>query len=67
MAHEWARVPEYQASARTVLGAGGLDALLTEYRLAMPEMLEDARAMFGRWVDLWAPSSLPGVSRPLNA
>jgi GMP synthase (glutamine-hydrolysing) len=67
MAHEWARVPEYQASARTVLGAGGLDALLTAYRVAMPEMLEDARAMFDRWVDLWAPSSLAGVSRPLNA
>ncbi len=55
MAEEWACVPEYQASARSALGAGGLDALLADYRVAMPEMLEDARAMFGRWVDLWAP------------
>jgi len=56
MAEEWARVPAYQASARAVLGAGGLDSLLSAYRVAMPEMLEDARAMFGRWVDLWAPT-----------
>jgi GMP synthase (glutamine-hydrolysing) len=67
MAQAWADVPEYQASAHAVLGAGGLDALLAEYRLAMPEMLTDARAMFGRWVDLWAPPSRAGVPRPLNA
>ncbi len=54
MAQEWSRVPEYEASARAVLGEGGLDGLLTDYRAAMPEMLEDARAMFNRWVDLWA-------------
>lgn len=54
MAQEWARVPEYETSARAVLGEGGLDALLADYRAAMPEMLKDARAMFSRWVDLWA-------------
>ena len=53
MAREWATVPEYQASARAVLGEGGLEALLADYRAAMPEMLADARAMFHRWVDLW--------------
>ena len=55
MAEEWARVPEYQASAESVLGDGGLELLLADYRVAMPEMLDDARAMFARWVDLWAP------------
>jgi GMP synthase (glutamine-hydrolysing) len=54
MAEEWSRVPEYEAAARAVLGGGGLDTLLDDYRAAMPEMLEDARALFGRWVDLWA-------------
>jgi GMP synthase (glutamine-hydrolysing) len=57
MADEWALVPEYQASARSVLGDGGLEALLSDYRVAMPEMLEDARAMFGRWVELWAATT----------
>lgn len=54
MAEEWALVPAYEAAARAVLGDGGLDRLLRDYRAAMPEMLGDAKAMFGRWLDLWA-------------
>jgi GMP synthase (glutamine-hydrolysing) len=67
MAQQWACVPEYQLSADAVLGEGGLDALLAEYRSAMPEMLVDARAMFGRWVDLWASLPPDRVRRPLKA
>jgi GMP synthase (glutamine-hydrolysing) len=53
MAAEWARIPEYRVSAHAVLGEGGLNSLLSDYHAAMPPMLEGARAMFGRWVDLW--------------
>jgi len=54
MADEWARVPAYIASADEVLGAGGLDRLLTDFRASMAEMQADGRTLFGRWVDLWA-------------
>lgn len=54
MADEWARVPEYERAAQSVLGAGGLERLLESFRSAMPSMLDDGRALFGRWVDLWA-------------
>lgn len=53
MADEWSRVPEYEHAARTVLGEGGLERLLGDFRAAMPEMIEDARSLFGRWLDLW--------------
>ncbi len=55
MADEWARVPAYEAAAQAVLGEGGLERLLAEFRTALPEMVADARLLFGRWVDLWAP------------
>ena len=61
MADDWGRVPEYERSAQTVLGDGGLGRLLADYRAAMPEMLVDARALFGRWLDLWVA---PGSARP---
>jgi GMP synthase-like glutamine amidotransferase len=54
MADEWARVPEYERAAQAVLGPGGLERLLADFRAALPTMLEDGRALFGRWVDLWA-------------
>ena len=54
LADEWARVPEYVASADNVLGKGGADRLLDDVRGAAPEMLPEARALFGRWMDLWA-------------
>jgi GMP synthase (glutamine-hydrolysing) len=54
MADEWARVPSYVASADAVLGPGGLDRLLAEFRASMSEMQADGRVLFSRWVDLWA-------------
>ena len=54
LADEWARVPEYVTSADNVLGTGGADRLLDDVRGAAPEMLPEARALFGRWMDLWA-------------
>lgn len=54
MADEWARVPEYEQAAQAVLGPGGLERLLADYRATLPTMLEGGRALFGRWVDLWA-------------
>jgi GMP synthase-like glutamine amidotransferase len=54
MADEWARVPEYERAAQAVLGPGGLERLLADFRAALPGMLADGRALFGRWVDLWA-------------
>jgi GMP synthase (glutamine-hydrolysing) len=55
MADEWGRVPAYERAARAVLGDGGLERLLADFRAAMPEMITDARALFGRWLDLWRP------------
>ena len=54
MAAEWALVPAYVASADAVLGAGGLDRLLADFRASMGEMQADGRKLFSRWVDLWA-------------
>ncbi|MCY7304361.1 MAG: type 1 glutamine amidotransferase [Thermoleophilia bacterium] len=54
MANEWARVPAYISSADEVLGAGGLDRLLADFRASMAEMQADGRTLFSRWVDLWA-------------
>jgi len=53
MADAWARVPEYVASAESVLGPGGLDRLLSDFRASMGEMQDDGRALFTRWVELW--------------
>ena len=54
MADEWAEVPAYISSADEVLGAGGLDRLLADFRASMAEMQADGRTLFSRWVDLWA-------------
>ena len=54
MADEWARVPAYISSAEAVLGPGGLDLLLADFRGSMNEMQADGRVLFSRWVDLWA-------------
>jgi len=54
MADEWAQVPAYIASADAVLGPGGLDRLLADFRASMGEMQADGRTLFSRWVDLWA-------------
>ena len=54
MAEEWAHVPAYASAARDVLGDGGLDRLLAAHAATMDEMLADGRALFSRWVDLWA-------------
>jgi len=64
MADEWARVPAYERAARVVLGEGGLGRLLDDFRAAMPEMLEDARALFGRWVDLWVVADRRAAAHP---
>ena len=53
MAAEWATVPAYIASADEVLGAGGLERLLADFRRSLEEMQADGRTLFGRWVDLW--------------
>jgi hypothetical protein len=55
MADDWARVPEYVASADRSLGEGGLERLLAEFRLHAEDMRADARVLFSRWVRLWAP------------
>jgi GMP synthase-like glutamine amidotransferase len=52
MGEEWAQIPEYAAYADRVLGPGGSDAVLREFRAGMPEMQGHARRMFERWVDL---------------
>jgi GMP synthase (glutamine-hydrolysing) len=57
MADEWARVPEYVVAAERALGPGGLDRLLDEFRASAHEMRADARTLFSRWVDLWAPAT----------
>jgi GMP synthase (glutamine-hydrolysing) len=54
MADEWARVPAYVASADAVLGPGGLDRLLADFRASMDEMQADGRVLFTRWIELWA-------------
>ena len=54
LADEWARVPAYVASADHVLGEGGADRLLADVRRGASRMLPEARALFGRWMDLWA-------------
>ena len=72
MADEWARVPEYVVAAEHALGPGGLDRLLDEFRTSAEEMRADARTLFSRWVDLWAPAipaqwPSPSTSTPENA
>ena len=52
MGEEWATVPAYAEYADRVLGPGGSDRLLVEFRAGSPRMQLHARAMFERWCDL---------------
>lgn len=52
MGEEWADVPAYAEYADRVLGPGGSDRLLVEFRAGSPRMQVHARAMFERWCDL---------------
>jgi GMP synthase (glutamine-hydrolysing) len=52
MGEEWATVPAYAEYADRVLGPGGSDRLLVEFRAGSPSMQEHARTMFERWCEL---------------
>ena len=52
MGEEWAEVPAYAEYADRVLGPGGSDQLLVEFRAGSPRMQEHARRMFERWCEL---------------
>jgi GMP synthase-like glutamine amidotransferase len=52
MGEEWAAVPAYAEYADRVLGPGGSDRLLAEFRLGSPLMQRHARGLFERWCDL---------------
>ena len=52
MGEEWAAVPAYAEYADRVLGPGGSDRLLAEFRVSSPLMQQHARAVFERWCDL---------------
>jgi GMP synthase (glutamine-hydrolysing) len=52
MAAEWARVPEYGAYLDRVLGPGSLPGLLREFDAASPALMDHARVLFARWMDL---------------
>jgi GMP synthase-like glutamine amidotransferase len=52
MGEEWASVPAYADYADRVLGPGGSDQLLVEFRAGTQRMQEHARALFARWCDL---------------
>ena len=52
MGEEWASVPAYAEYADRVLGPGGSDRLLAEFRVSSPVMQQRARGMFERWCEL---------------
>jgi GMP synthase (glutamine-hydrolysing) len=52
MGEEWAEVPAYAEYADRVLGPGGSDRLLAEFRAGAPRMQQHARALLERWCDL---------------
>ena len=52
MGEEWAEVPAYAEYADRVLGPGGSDRLLAEFRVGSPLMQQHARGLFERWCDL---------------
>ena len=52
MGEEWAEVPAYAEYADRVLGPGGSDQLLVEFRAGSPGMQVHARPMFERWCEL---------------
>jgi GMP synthase (glutamine-hydrolysing) len=52
MARDWAQVPAYAEYADRVLGAGGIDRLMTDFDAARDRMLDVGRRMFERWVEI---------------
>lgn len=52
MGEEWADVPAYAEYADRVLGPGGSDRLLAEFRVGTPIMQQHARTAFERWCDI---------------
>jgi GMP synthase-like glutamine amidotransferase len=52
MGEEWAAVPAYAEYADRVLGPGGSERLLAEFRVGSPRMQGHARSLFERWCDL---------------
>jgi GMP synthase (glutamine-hydrolysing) len=52
MGEDWASVPAYAEYADRVLGPGGSDRLLAEFRVRSPLMQQHARSLFERWCDL---------------
>jgi GMP synthase-like glutamine amidotransferase len=54
MGEEWADVPAYAEYADRVLGPGGSDRLLAEFRAGSPLMQVHARDVFARWCGLWS-------------
>jgi GMP synthase-like glutamine amidotransferase len=52
MGEEWAGVPAYAEYADRVLGPGGSERLLAEFRVSSPLMQQHARGLFERWCDL---------------
>ena len=68
MGEEWATVPAYAEYADRVLGPGGSDRLLAEFRVSSPRMQEHARGVFERWCDLAERRErLVGVQRGVEA
>ena len=58
MAAEWAGVPAYGEYADRVLGPGGIDRLMGEFRDHQADMRATARSMFEAWVEFAA--AVPG-------
>jgi GMP synthase-like glutamine amidotransferase len=52
MGEEWASVPAYAEYADRVLGPGGSDRLLAEFRVSTVVMQQHARSVFERWCEL---------------
>jgi hypothetical protein len=58
MGEEWAAVPAYAEYADRVLGPGGSDGLLAQFRASSPRMQEHARVLFERWCELAEAAAL---------
>ena len=55
MATEWGDVPAYAEYADRVLGEGGIDRVMADFRAKEADMRSVARSMFESWVELSAP------------
>jgi GMP synthase (glutamine-hydrolysing) len=56
LAREWADVPEYAEALERVLGPGALTRLISAIDEQAEAMSRNAAMLFGRWLDLYAPS-----------